>query len=131
MWKMPQVHHIIWPADEEDFLKCHCIKYICKKTDLQGSRSSKSHGGGESSSKHKKDKKDKGDTHGKEEKGDKLCGLESKSSSKTTSQEQVLESLHCSQDIARSSTEGGHHKSHKKSKKCGKKSHKCHKKLRQ
>ena len=116
---------------KKDFLKCCGIKDACKKTDLQGSKLSKSHGSGKSSSKPKKDKKDKGDKCGKEEKGDKLCRLESKSSSKMASQEQVLESPHCSLHTAGSSAEGGHHKSHKKSKKHGKKSHKSHKKLHQ
>ena len=105
---------------KKHFLKCHSIKNAHEKTDLQGSMSSKSHCGGESSSKPKKDKKDKGDKHSKEEKGVKPCRLESKSGSKTASQEQVLESQHHSQCLAGSSTEGGHHKSHKKSKKCGK-----------
>ena len=76
----------------------------------------------------RKDKKDKGDKCGNEEKGDKPHGLESKSGSKTASQEQVQESLHHSQCLAGSSTEGSHHKSHKKSKKHGKKLHKSHKK---
>ena len=102
---------------KKHFLKCHGIKDTHEKMDLQGSKSSKSHGSGESSS---KPKKDKGDKCSKQEKGDKPCGSESKSGSKTTSQEQVLESLHHSQCIAGSSPEGGHHKSHKKLKKHGK-----------
>ena len=109
---------------KKHFLKCCGIKGACEKTDSQGSKSSKSHGSGESSS---KPKKDKGDKHGDEEKGDKPCGSESKSGSKTASQEQVLESLHHSKCLAGSSTEGSHDKSHKKSKKCGQKSHKSHK----
>ena len=55
-------------------------------------------------------------------------GSGSKSGGKTTSQEQVLESLHRSQCIAGSSPEGGHHKSHKKSTKRGQKYRKSHKK---
>ena len=131
LWKMPQVHHVICPADEEALFEVSHIKDVHEKTDSLGSKSSKSHGSGKSSSKPKKDKdkKDKGDKRGEEEKGDKLCRSESKSGSKTASQEQVLQSPHHSQRIAGSSSEGGHHhKSHKKSKKHGKKSHKSHKK---
>ena len=110
------------------FLKCCGIKDAHEKTDSQGSKSSKSHGGGKSSS---NPKKDKGDKHSEEEKCDKPCRLESKSGSKTTSHEQVQESPCHSLRIAGSSVEGGHHKSHKKFKKCSKKLHKSHKKLHQ
>ena len=114
---------------KKHFLKCAGIKDVCEKTDSQGSKSSKSHGGGESSSKPKKDKnkKDKDDKCGEKEKDDKPCGSES--GNKAASQEQVLESLHHrSLRIAESTAEGSHHKSHKKSKKHGTKSHKSHKK---
>ena len=110
---------------KKHFLKCCEIKDMHEKTDSQGSKSSKSHGGGKCSS---KPKKDKGHKCSKEEKGDKPHRSDSKSSSKTASQEQVKESPHCSKCLAGSSTEGGHHKSDKKSKKHGKKSHKSHKK---
>ena len=109
---------------KKQFLKCCSIKDTCKQMDSQASKSFKPHDGGESSSKPKKDKKEKGDKHGEEEKGDKLCRSESKSCNKAASQEQVLESPHHSKCIAESRAEGGHHKSHKKLKKCGKKSHK-------
>ena len=79
---------------------------------------SKSHGGGESS---RKPKKNKGDKCSEEKKGDKPHGSESKSDSKMVSQEQVLESPHHSLQIAGSSTEEGLNKSYKKSKKHGKK----------
>ena len=115
------------------FLKYSGIKDAHEKMDSQGSKSSKSHGSGKSSSKPKKDKKDKKDKDDKcGKKDDKPSGLETKSSNKATSQEQVLESLcHHSQCIAKFTAEGSHHKSHKKSKKHGKKSHKSHKKTHQ
>ena len=113
---------------KKHFLNCCGIKDACNQTDSQGNKLSKSHGSGKSSSKPKKDKKDKGDKCSKEEKGHKPHGSESKSSSKTASQEQVLESPYHSLHIAGFSVEGGHHKSHKKLKKHGKKLHKSHKK---
>ena len=116
---------------KKHFLKCAGTKDAREKMDSEGSKSSKSHGSGKSSSKPKKDKKDKKDKDGKrsKKKDTKPHGSESKSGNKAASQEQVLESLHCSSKcIADLSAEGGHHKSHKKSKKCGKKSHKSHKK---
>ena len=76
---------------KKHFLKCHGIKDMCEQMDSQGSKSSKPHGSGKSSS---KPKKDKGDKCGKEEKGDKPHRLESKSGNKAASQVQVLESLH-------------------------------------
>ena len=114
---------------KKHFSKCGGLKEVQEKTDLKGSKSSKPHGSDKSGSKPKKDKykKDRGDKHGK--KDNKLCGSESKSGNKATSQEQVLESLHCSKCIAESTSGGGHHK---KSKKHGKKkSHKSHKKTHQ
>ena len=116
---------------KKHFLKCYCIRDAHEKTHLQGSRSSKSRGCGKSSSKPKKNKKDKCDKCGEEGKGDKPHRSESKSSSKTASQEQVQESLHHSQCIPGSNAEGSHHKSHKKLMKHGKKSHKSHKKSHQ
>ena len=70
---------------KKHFLKCSGIKDACKKTNSQGSKLPKSQGGGEPSS---KSKKDRGDKHGNEEKDDKLHGWESKSGGKTASQEQ-------------------------------------------
>ena len=98
---------------KKHFLKCGGIKDTCEKMDSQGSKLSKPHGSGKSSSKPKKDKKDKKDKDdkcGEKEKDDKPCRSESKSGNKAASQEQVLESLHhCSLCIAESTAEGSHH----------------------
>ena len=75
---------------KKHFWKCcgikdaHVGRWIHREASL-----SKSHGSGESSNNPKKDKKDKGSKCGDEEKGDKPHGSDSKSSSQTTSQEQV------------------------------------------
>ena len=45
---------------KKHFLKCRGIKAACKKTDSQGSKSSKSHGSGESSSKPKEGQEGQG-----------------------------------------------------------------------
>ena len=115
---------------KKHFLKCDGLKDVCKKMDSKGSKSSKSHGEGKPNGKPKKDNKDKKDKDDKcGKKDDKPCRSESKSSNKAASQKQVLESLHCSQCIAESTAGGGHHKSHKKLRKCSKKLHKSHKKM--
>ena len=106
---------------KKHFLKCRGIVDVHGKPDSQGSKTLKLQGSGESSS---KSKKDKGDKCGDEEKGDKLCGSESKAGSKAASQEESQESLHHSKHLAGSSAAGSNHWHHKKSKKCDKKSHK-------
>ena len=35
LWKMPQIHCVIWPADEEALLKCSGIKDARKKRILR------------------------------------------------------------------------------------------------
>ena len=109
---------------KKHFLKCGGLKEVREKVDSKGSKSSKPHGGDKCSSKPKKGQKNK---EGKDDKcgkkDDKPHRSDSKFGNKAASQEQVLESLHCSRCIAESSSGGGHHK---KSKKCDKK--KLHKK---
>ena len=81
MWKMPRVHRIIRPADEEALFevltasRMHARRQICR-----GSKLSKLQGSGEPSSKPLR--KDNGDQRSNEEKGNKPHGLESKALAK-------------------------------------------------
>ena len=113
---------------KKHFLKCCGPKEACKKLSSKGGKLPGPQGDDKSDCKPKKSKKDKADKADKAHKDDKhgakggkLCRSPSKSSGKTTSQEQVLGTPHHSKHLAGSMSGDGHHK---KLKKCGKKSHK-------
>ena len=107
---------------KKHFLKCCSIKDACKKTDSQGSKS-KSAGQWRSLAASPRRTRVTSAVVMRR-KATSQVGQSPKLVAKQPLKEQVQESLHHSKCLAGSSSEGGHHWSHKKSKKHSKKSHK-------